>query len=49
VDNGVVLHDEFTKCVFWRLGIVTELLIGQDGVTRAIVVKIMNCDNVSYF
>ena len=34
--------------MFWRLGIVTELFTGQDGMTRAAVIKTVNCDKISY-
>jgi len=42
-----VLHNELTKHVFWKLGIVTELLTGRDGLTRAAIVKMVNCDKTS--
>ena len=48
IGDVVLLYDEFTKHVFWRLRIVTELLTGQDGLTRAAVVKTVNCDKISY-
>ena len=48
IGDVVVVYDEFTKRVFWRLGIVTELLTGQDGLIRAAVVKTVNCDKISY-
>ena len=44
----MVLYDELTKRAFWKLGIVTELLTGQDGLTRAAIVKTVNCDKTSY-
>jgi len=44
----VVLYDELTKRAFWELGIVTELLTGRDGLTRAAIVKTVNCDKTSY-
>ena len=41
----VIVYDEFSRCVFWRLGIVTELLTGSDGITRAAIVKTVNSDH----
>ena len=29
----VIVYDEFSKRIFWRLGVVTELLTGSDGIT----------------
>ena len=40
----VIVYDEFLKRVFWRLGKVTELLTGSDGITRAAIVKTVNSE-----
>ena len=44
VGDVVILRDELTKRVFWRLGIVTELLTGKDGLTRAAIVRTVNSE-----
>ena len=44
VGDVVILRDELTKWVFRRLGIVTELLTGKDGLTRAAIVKTVNSE-----
>ena len=44
VGDVVILRDELTKRVFWRLGVVTELLTGRDGLTRAAIVKTVNSE-----
>ena len=44
----VIVYDKFSKCVFWRLGIVTELLTGSDGITRAAIVKIENSEHTRF-
>ena len=44
VGDVVILRDEMTKCAFWRLGIVTELLTGRDDLARATIVKTVNSE-----
>ena len=44
VEDVVILRNGLTKRVFWRLGIVTEFLMGKDGVTRAAIVKTVNSE-----
>jgi len=48
VSEGVILRDELTKRAFWRLGIVTELITGNDNITRAVIVKIVNSDRTQF-
>ena len=36
----MTVYSEFSKHVFWRLGLVTELLTGSDGITRAAIVRL---------
>ena len=38
----VIVYNEFSKRVFWRLGIVTKQLTGSDGIPRAVIVKTVN-------
>jgi len=40
----VILREELTKRAFWRLGVVTELITGNDNITRAVIVKTVNSD-----
>jgi len=49
VGDVVIIYDEFSRCMFWRLGIVTELLTGSDGITRAAIVKTVNSDRTKFF
>ena len=45
IRDVVIVYDEFSRHVFWRLGIVTKLLTGSDGITRAAIVKTVNSDH----
>ena len=49
VGDVVIIYDEFSRRVFWRLGIVTELLTGNDGITRAAIVKTAYSDHTRFF
>ena len=42
VGQLVILKDDLTKRVFWKLAIVDELLPGRDGKIRAVKVKVPN-------
>ena len=44
----MIVYDEFSKRVLWRLGIVTELLTGSDGITRAAIVKTVNSERTRF-
>ena len=44
----MIVYDEFSKCVFWRLGIVTKLLTGGDGITRAAIVQTVNYEHTRF-
>ena len=44
----MVVYDEFSRRVFWRLGIVTELLTGSDDISRAAIVKTVNSDHTRF-
>jgi len=44
VGDVVILKNDSTKRVFWKMGIVESLLIGQDGCTRAAIVKVANAE-----
>ena len=49
VGDVVIIYDEFSRRMFWRLRIVTELLTGNDGITRAAIVKTANSDHTRFF
>ena len=38
----VVLKDDFTKRMFWKLAVVEEPLMGRDGQVRPAIVKVIN-------
>ena len=40
----VILKNESTKCAFWKLAISESLFVGKDGVARAAIVKVANCE-----
>ena len=44
----MIVYDEFWKFVFWRLGIVTKLLTGSDGITRTAIVKTINSEHTRF-
>jgi len=44
VGDIVILKDDTTKRVFWKLAVIGELLTGKDGQARAAVVKVINSD-----
>lgn len=48
IGDVVIVSDEFPKRVFWRLGIVTELFTGSDGITRAAIIKTINSDHTRF-
>lgn len=48
VHIGFVLYDKLTKRVFRKLGVIIELLTGQDGVTRVAIAKMVNYNKTSY-
>ena len=45
IGDVVIVYDEFSRRVFWRLGMVTKLLTGSDGITGAAIVKTVNSDH----
>ena len=47
VGDVVILKNDSTKRLFWRLAIVQELLTGDDGKVRAAVIKITDDHNKS--
>jgi len=42
IGDVVILRDDLTKRVFWKLATIEELLRGKDGIARAAVVKVVN-------
>ena len=40
----VILKNESTKHAFWKLAIIESLIVGQDGVARATIVKAANSE-----
>ena len=40
VGDVVLLRDDCAKCIFWKLAIVKELLVGHDSQVRAAAVKV---------
>ena len=42
VGDIVILINDSTKWLFWRLAIVQQLLTGDDGKVRAAVIKVTN-------
>ena len=44
----MIEYDEFSKHVFWRLGIATKLLTGSDGITRAAILKTVNSEHTRF-
>jgi len=38
------VRNESTKRAFWKLAIIESLIIGQDGVARAVIVKVANSE-----
>ena len=38
----VILKNGSTKRAFWKLAIIESLIVGQDGVARAAIVKVAN-------
>jgi len=44
VGDVVILKDDTTKRVFWKLAVIEELLMGKDGQARAAKVKVVNGD-----
>ena len=44
VGDIVILKDDLTKRLFWKLGIVKELLSGRDGHVRAAMVQVSSTD-----
>ena len=47
VGEVVILKNDSTKRLFWRLAIIQELLTGSDGKVRAAVIKIIDDQNKS--
>ena len=47
VGDVVILKNDSTKRLFWRLAIIQELLTGSDGKVRAAVIKIIDDQNKS--
>lgn len=45
VGEVVILKDDTTKKMYWKLAVVEELISGRDGQIRAAVVRIINCDS----
>ena len=44
VGDVVILKNDSTKCVFWKMGIVESLLVGQQGSAKAAIVKVANAE-----
>lgn len=42
VGDVVILKNDLTKRLYWKLAIVEELLKGKDGITRAAIVRVAN-------
>jgi len=42
VGDVVILKDDTTKRMFWKLAIIEELLTGKDGQVRVAIVKVVN-------
>ena len=42
VGDVIIMKDDLTKRVFWKLGIVKELIKGRDSKVRAALVKVPN-------
>ena len=42
VGDVIILKDDLTKRMFWKLGIVKELITGRDGQIRAALIKVPN-------
>jgi len=40
VGDVVIVRDDNTKRLFWRLAKVVELLVGKDGIARAALVNV---------
>ena len=47
VGDVVILKNDSTKRLFWRLAVIQELLTGSDGRVRAAVIKIIDDQNRS--
>ena len=41
----MILKDDMTKKMYWKLAVVEEVIQGRDGQIRAAVVKIINNDD----
>ena len=44
----MIVYDEFSKSVFWRLEIMTKLLTVSDGITRAAIIKTVNSEHTRF-
>ena len=44
VGDVVILKDDTTKRVFWKLAVIEELMTGKDGQVRAAIVKVVNSE-----
>jgi len=46
VGDVVIMKDDLTKRVFWKLGIVKELVKGRDSKVQAALIKVKNCNTL---
>jgi len=44
IEDIVILKDDLTKRMFWKMGIVEKLLPGRDGLVRAAMVRVSSTD-----
>jgi len=47
VGDVMVLKNDSTKRHFWRIAVAQQLLTGSDGVVRAAIVKVVDCEGKS--
>ena len=47
VGDIMVLRNDSTKRHFWKLVVVQQLLTGSDGVVRAAIVRVVDCEGKS--
>ena len=41
----MILKDDATKKMYWKLAVVEELISGRDGQIRAAIIRIIDCDS----
>ena len=45
VGEMVILKDDATKKMYWKMAVVEELISERDGQIRATIIRIINCDS----